>query len=381
MMSFIVSIFVLMVSAQDVVEMNITETTNTTNAATAKNEIVQKAMHSAAIQQVTQILGVDQYNAKKDAVRQNVLRKTNLFIPFYTTGALKEVPEGYQMDVNLKLSTDSLKNLLLSTGILNSSTGSAMILPFIAIRDTVQSQSFSWWEEGDQSLILNQVSQEIENIMYNSMSPQGLYIIRPVTFKMKNKLSTSSFSSILDQMKGWAANEGAPLYLVGEVLFMNDQMKTGSTRVKIRLSAYQTSTGREVAEVVRSLGDIQGGFEMGVKTKIKELLKNSSEDLTALIKDFWQKGTFDSSAIKLAITGELNYKDLNNIKKYLQSNLKEIKDMREKLVEAGRVTFDIDFDGDIKVLGQKIKSLNPQGFSAQLVTVGSNEVVWDVKKL
>ena len=68
------------------------------------------------------------------------------------------------------------------------------------------------------------------------------------------------------------------------------------------------------------------------------------------------------------------------LKEDISKSITGVKGLREHMFEPGRVTFEVDYDGEgIESLRGKLKAAKFAGFFSQVVAATADEVILDVK--
>ena len=97
-----------------------------------------------------------------------------------------------------------------------------------------------------------------------------------------------------------------------------------------------------MAEVVRSFDTDPGDFRRVVRSKFIETSKKVSQDLASQLSEAWKSGTFGANLYRLTMKSKMRPKDIEDFKKTVVIRMREIKSMRERVLEAGKVTYEVD---------------------------------------
>jgi hypothetical protein len=207
-------------------------------------------------------------------------------------------------------------------------------------------------------------------------SAKGFYLIDPVQWKTsewfdpairRDSYRRSDYSFIGNYF-------GAQVILTGRVRFFKDLKMINKNVIEFRLVAHHTGTSRIVGEVIRVFPTEAGAFETVVSQGLKVSVEEVSKELADQVFAAWKEGVLDSNRVRFTLLGKLSFDSLEKIKKEMPLRLKEVKSVKERLFEDGKVVLEVESGLESKALGAKISGMTLPGVKFSNVEVSTNEV-------
>lgn len=385
-MKWLISLLVftcLSVKAADFVEINVEGTAPVTDEEqNVRNEILHDAVEKTSQKYIIDMIGEKKFTASKSAVN-SVVRQSNKYIPFIKTGDLQKGPENYKMDVHLRLSVNDLKAILTREGLLYENQGAPIVLPVIGFVDRVHSISYQWWSQSSepQKAMLVGLAKKFESALRSEFSPGGFFATRPVNANDYEiippvlRAETPRTEDIMSLGEFFKAQ----LVIGGQVELDNSRAISGGTRAQIKLTAFHTGTGRFVAEAARNYEIEPGNFNNNVNNKMNTAFTDLAKDLSSQVLEAWKKGTFGAELLKLTLNGHLNYRQLEALKSWMTQNVKEIKGLKERMFEPGKIIFAIDSSGTSQELASHLQSVPKDQFTLKVGQVSADHIEAEVR--
>ncbi len=340
-------------------ERNLMMTSKEKNIVEARASMVNEAYVQVTQELVKEIIGETKYNKSKSLIATKVLKNTARFIPFSKTGEIKPLdPEGYSMTINLKVSVSDLQSILLENGLFYQSDSTPMIIPTVRFTDKVNGRTYSWWyskEKVDRSYLMKQ-GRVFENYLKGALGKNSFYLIRTQQFRYADSgwEFPRSESVRLENWQAISQKVGAQIQIHGDIVFSPSQERSESFNISIHLTAIQILNGRIIAEITRQFETDSGPFQIVIDKKVPEIFENASSDLAAQILDAWQKGAFGAELFKIVVKGRLPMVTQESLKEFIKSKAREVKSVRERLISADGLVFEVD------------ASLSPQDLATRL---------------
>lgn len=357
------------------------------NPVTARAALTSQATDKISEDLIKEIIGEAKYNRNRSLIQTKVIRHSARYVPFSKPGELKNLEpagEGFKMAVTLRISVDDLQKLLLENGLFYESDATPVVLPTIKWVDRVGAKSFSWWSEAETTneAFLIKEAKTFEESMREQLFKKGFYSLRPLNLKFHSLIPSDFKGDSLRQEDGQAMAQGlgAQIVVEGQVLFLKSQERSDAFQVEMRLSAVQTVNGRVIAEVARQFETDGGAFDIVVAKKMREVREAVAVDLATQILDAWQKGALGGNLYKLVIRGRLPLKTQEAFKEALRNQVREIKNVRERLISADRLVFEVDSALGPKDLGLKAPQIEVGGIKLVLESSSESEAIYRVSR-
>ncbi|MES2965845.1 MAG: hypothetical protein V4760_18335, partial [Bdellovibrionota bacterium] len=172
--------------AGELVTITVQGTSKAESQGEASREITQWATSNTAREQVVELLGEARFQKSKATIEAKIIKQASRFIPFVNPGEPVKDKNGWKMPVELKVSTNSLRKMVLEAGLLSDVDGPAAIVPMIVFTDRTRGSSLRWWmgEEKDEAhQLLLQLSRTLHERLQSDFIKQGFYMMNPLGFQ------------------------------------------------------------------------------------------------------------------------------------------------------------------------------------------------------
>lgn len=365
LMAFILTTTAL-VRAEEYIEIVESSRTKTQDPFQARKIIQEQVISDVSERYIIEMIGDKKTAKNKNAIQNKIIKNSGKYIPFVKVGKLETVGDSRQMAVTLKISLRNLKQMLMEQGLLYEQEGPAVVIPMIALTDKSKMITYRWWSgEGDKSKnFLHQQLASIHKDLAKFLKGQGFYLRNPLDNKDKNLLPMAyQIDSLrMEDLLFIGDFFKAQIILKGDVRIEPGSEGSEFYKIIIRITAMHTGNGRVVAEIVRSVDTEHGVMERVVASKLDSAMPEITQDLATQMHEAWQKGTFGSKLVKLALRGNLEYQYITKFKNQVEQRVGEIKSIRERLFEQGQVTYEIDTSSGIESLVEKFRKSRFDGF-------------------
>ena len=358
--------------AQDVVEITVMGTSQKNTGSAARQEIFDRVVQETSVQYIKEILGDAKYEKNREIIKNKIIKNSSKYVLFMKGGNPTPKGEVAEMEVTLKLSIKSLEALLLNEGLLYKLEGAPRALPMISVIDKVNSRSYSWWSAApnEERSFLQTQAYYFNTKLREQLRPRGFYglnpafanynVVNPEAFQIEN-LPTEDFLFLGEYYQ-------SQIVVRGEIAFKPSE-SSQSFILEIKLVALHSGNGRVVGEVIRSFETELGVFQKVVGEKLAQVSEQVAQDLAVQLHDAWKSGTFGASLISLAVIGDLDYQQLNQFKKLLLTQVKDVKTLKERFFAPGRVTFELDSSVNARQLADTIKTKTFPRFKLDIAEV------------
>lgn len=344
-----------------------------TSQVEATREIQAKAISGTAREQVIEIIGDKRYSKNKAIVESRIVREATKFIPFVQPGDIVKLPDGsWKMKVDLRVSVGSLRKMVIDTGLLTDADTPVTILPMIAFTDRVKAVSYRWWmgDTPDESRkTVSDWARIFHQGLHKELMHQGFHLQLPLSGTVSNAIPPvfrvdRASSQDLKQLGDYL---GISMILRGDVRVKDSKDSVGGWQIQVRLEVLPVSGGRTVAEISRTFETDPGPADIVVKRKMEKEISEMAKDLSTQVLDAWTRGTLAATTLRLAVKGNLTPKQLGEFRTQFTKALHDVKAMRERLFEPGRVVFEIDYAASPEDFREHLKAIAMPGFSEKLV--------------
>ncbi len=349
-------------------------TSKSSSQVEAAREIQSKALTGTAREQVIEMIGDKRYAKNKAIVENRIVREATKFIPFVQPGDIQKLPDGsWKMKIDLKVSLGSLRKMVIDTGLLTDADTPVTILPMIGFTDRMKGVSFRWWmgdSRDDSRKSVVEWARIVESGLHKELMQQGFHLQLPLEGTVSNAIPPvfrvdRASSQDLKQLGEYL---GISMALRGDVRVKDSKENIGGWQIQVRLEVIPVQGGRTVAEISRTFETDPGPADIAVRKRLEKEIGEMSKDLSTQVLEAWTRGTLAATTIKLAVRGQLSPKQLSDFRTQLGRSMRDIKAMRERLYEPGRVVFEVDYAASPEEFRDRLKSVELPGFTDKFVT-------------
>lgn len=345
----------------------------------AKREIQDQASQKVSEEIIKELIGEERFAKNKSLIQSRVIKNSQRYIPFAKTSQITQEGAEYKMAVSVKVSLRDLKQLLQDSALLNENDAIPVVLPVISWSDRVEGRSYRWWLPADKSQQLAFLVKEgrlLEDAMRGAFQKNNFFLIKPIEAGLSSSVPTDFHSEKIagEDAQFFAQFFNAPLLVDGQVV-INKGEKANNYRIEIRMTAIQVSNGRAIADVSRRFDTEPGSLEGAVDRKLREVVESASNDLSSQVLEAWQRGSLNTSVIRLTIKGRSTLPMMEGLKEKIRSQITQVKSVRERLVSSESVSFELDASIPANELWQKLEVLDVNGKKLSKVSEAQEELV------
>lgn len=348
-------------SAQDVLDLTETVTASKREEIPSREQIFKDVSSKVAKEYVRQILGDSKFERSQKTLLTRIYPRADRYIPVMRNSNFEPGPDGkLTSSITMKLSIKDLREMLLKEGLLSTNEGTPTVVTFISISDRVNAKSHRWWlpdpVSGGGSLL--EYSQKSLKVMKDEFNERGFFVADPQTRDLKDLIPpiflNDSYKT--EDLSFLGEYLGYEIVVSGKIVFSRSLDNPNSFGINVDIQAIQSANGQSIAEVARTF-EIKGGgaFEWAISNNFGNAMAEASKELASQVQEVWQKGTLGSDLLRMVLSGDIEYKELENFKMEA-SRLPEVKLLRERLFERGAVTFEVGSSVSPAILADKLKA-------------------------
>ncbi|WP_374033143.1 hypothetical protein ACES2I_09815 [Bdellovibrio bacteriovorus] len=348
-----------------------------TNPQVAKRVIQDEAAQKVSEEIIQELIGNDRFLKNKTLIQNKIIRNSARYIPFTKPSALTQGADEFKMSVAMKVSLKDLKQMLQDNSLLNENEAVPVVLPLVSWQDRVEGRSYRWWlplDKNPQGFLVKE-GRLLEEALRGAFQKNNFYLIKPIEAGLAASVPADFQNEKVggEDAQFFAQYFNAPVVVDGQVNLTKGERN--NFRIEIKLTALQVSNGRAIADVSRRFDTDGGSFENAIDKKLREVLEGTANDLAVQVMDAWQRGSVGTSVIRLTIQGRQSLPVLEGVKEKIRSQLTQVKNIRERLVSADSVSFEVDTSVPASELVGKLETLDLDGKKLSRVSEGQNEIV------
>lgn len=352
------------------------------SASQAREKAIQMVLEETVEKFGTDLLGAKKFAQHQQQIKLLSNRESGKFAPVQRADIANQTSP-YTVSVSLKISAQNLRVLFEKAGILTSKFDTGQVLTFITFVDQVRARALKWWiAEGSQDDFLLKLNRHLHSKLSKSLRKSNFYVIDPVEWKYRNLLPVEFQKDYFrkDDYLSFETQTKMPLMIRGQVDVGANPKTSNSYRVQVRLTAILNSQGKVAAETSRTLDTEPGEMQSVISKNTENIFQEAVNDLSDQLSTALQKGVLESSMIKLALTGDLTFSNIENFKSTLMKNIGNIRYMNERIIESDKRIYEIDYAGSPEDLSKRIEKLKFSGFQTKVRDVSSQSIDIQIRK-
>ena len=351
----------------------------------ARRQAVKRVTDAITFERIQDEIGKNQFQENKKKIYRQIRPLKDRFIPFFKILESKKEKDSYRFKVEVRFSERDLRLVLKEKGFFMDDTKAGIALPFIEFNNLMDRKSYIWWSPASgktHSEQLKPLAHDFEEELYQGFSERGFFMLRPQAFKMVHmvpKFMRKAHSLTHTEMVQLTGFKKGQFYLDGQVSILASPLRKDAYRIQAKIKCRQTSNTKVVAEVVTFTDTASGKTLSQITGEIKDLALKVGRDLAGQVYDLWQRGGLDAQVLKLTLIGDLSHQQTQKLKKLVSNRLGIRSGLTERLLEPGRVTFEMDYAKGLEEFVRQLKKSKFKGFMVQPVFSHIDQVVVDVK--
>lgn len=337
------------------------------SATEAKKEIQDKAIMQIVEELGMEVLGEARYAKRKTSLNKTLVQKSARFIPFSTITESKQIDKKLKQTLLFKVNVAEFRNVLKALGQLEEIGKNQSILPLIYYENTISQKASSWWQKDSEALTRTSMMMEekLNEVFMRGgfyLPPANLISLSSILPKSYNKSQLNS-----DEILKLAHLVQTPYILSGKVLIKRSEKLTNHMRIELNLNLVQAENGKTLADIKRVYEQPLPKDEQKLDAEINKKVIDESEsiatEIVSLMTDALQRGLINSQKIRLKFTMASQPQKIELLKDRVKAQSRNIKNVKEKLISANSVTYEIDFIGSVKDIQEKLMAMDVKSLS------------------
>ena len=342
---------------------------------------VQTAIKKVSVELMEQFIEPSKLKAQKKQIQKIISTYSNRYISYTRTSTpIQKEDQSFIIPVTIGFSEKNLKKILLEEDLFYSGTSHLRVLPLILFENLVDRETYAWWIKRKSEPDMSKQMSDFYNQVQDTLMSYGFFLINPevagsryfipddLLFKKPKKRNIFNLTRFFQ----------CHLVMTGSIKIRESDVKS-MLSVKVELTVYHADSGRLLAAVER-LEKIRVDEEKprSLMALFLEQNKDFTKGLGVQLQSIYEAGQISSNLLKVIVQGKLNYRDSNRFKELLNSKIKDIKDLKENIIQSKSVTYIANTSASAEVVSKKIKSTLFPGFYVRVARVRKNEIVLQV---
>lgn len=359
------------------VEKTYTGTLDEEDPQVVRRKVQADAFEKVSEEVIQELIGVERFNKNKSLIKNKIVKNSSRYIPFTKPSEVKLENGKSTMSLSMKVSLKDLKQLLQSNGLLNDNDSVPIVLPMITIQDKIAGDSYRWWNRKDSgSGFSMKEGRLIESQLKSSFSYNGFHLLSATEGNLGEQVPSEYKSDrpSSEDLEFLSQRFNAPVLLDGTVTVSESENK-GQFVIEIKLTAFQVSNARTIADISRRFEASGKSYEAAVDKKLASVFESAANDLAVQIADVWQRGAIGTSIVGITLYGRQNIKALEEFKGKVSGQIPQVKSIRERLISSDAMSYEVDTNLSSRELAAKLNGIVVGNQKLLLEKDSGNEVV------
>jgi len=345
--------------------------------ALARDNAINDSLRKAVEQAVGTVISSETIVQNYEVINDRIYARSQGYVQNYTLLKENVSDSLYRVQVRATVALGTIKDDLRALGLLMARKGMPRIMVLMAEQNVGQARPSYFWQAVDLSVS--------ENVIQMNFLKDGFTFVDRATLEGKIKNITIRGNEMSNSAAIRLGKEvDAELVIVGKAFakyagnIAGTTMKSLQSDVTARV--IRTDNGVVIASAMEHgaavhIDDITGGSEA-----IKKASEKLAENLKVQIIDKWQAEVSSTGLISLTVRHITSYADFMTLKGVLKSEVRGVKNLYLRKMEAGIAKMDVEIEGSAMTLADRLAVKKFKGFSLDITNVSQNSLEANVVK-
>ena len=370
-------------AVEEIVQLTVDGESTSEIPSNARSDALKQAIDKGALTVITNIISAPKVEKNIDVIKSKVLPESSKYIQFYKATEPVKAADKTTVTVTMKISTAALREILDGQGLLVQTDDVFNVLPLVRIVEKkAQGRSYAWWKD-DYYQAAPAIKDQIKNLagIWTNQQPKGYRVVDPIGQKLfqvvpeRYKVDNPTVEDALQL----AQELKAEIVVIGEAaVYPGD--KPNKAKTILHLTTYYAGNSRQLAESMKTYESTvaKANQDLAMQAALRPGFTDAGKATFASLQSEFKKGTFGSQTVNIVVRGDLNYLDLENLKKEILLKIPEMRTLRERSMEKGRMALEGDLVGSVNQLVKKIETSKFEKFELRVdnVATGGVELKW-----
>jgi hypothetical protein len=344
--------------------------------AIARDNAIEDALRKAVEQAVGTLVSSETMVENFQLLSDRIYTKTEGYVQKYKIISEAPAENIYKVILEATVTLGNLKNDLAAIGLLMARKHKPRVMVLIAEQNIGQQYFSYWWGHQasetnlsiTESVLVEKFREKDFNVVDHAAKVRDIKIGKP--YKVAN-LDDNTAVSLGNQYDAEVVIVGKALAkLVGSV--MGTSMK--STQANMSARAIRTDNGAIIASANTHGAAVHIDEVTGGSNALKKAASDLASKLIDQIITTWGKEVSGTTMVQLTISGISSYQDFMKFKNVLQEQVRGVKGVYQRSINAGVAKIDIDIKGDSQSLADELTNKNFQNFSININSLSQNSL-------
>lgn len=345
--------------------------------ALARDNAINDSLRKAVEQAVGTVISSETVVENFEVINDSIYAKSQGYIQNYKILKENVSDSLYRVTIRATVSMGSIKDDLRALGFLMARKGMPRLMVLIAEQNVGQAHPSYFWDSVDLSVA--------ENVFQSNFLQDGFTFVDRASVQGELKTITRRGTDLNNNLAARLGKKvDAELVVIGKAFAKAAGNVAGtsmkSLQANITARAVRTDNGMVIASAAEHaaavhIDDITGGSEA-----IKKATEKLAENLKAQIVAKWQSEVSSAGLVSLTVRQIKSYADFMTLKDALKEEVRGVKNVYIRKMQAGTAQMDVEFQGSALLLADNLAVKKFKGFSLDVTAVGQNSLEMNMVK-
>lgn len=345
--------------------------------ALARDNAINDSLRKAVEQAVGTVISSETVVENFEVINDSIYAKSQGYIQNYKILKENVSDSLYRVTIRATVSMGSIKDDLRALGFLMARKGMPRLMVLIAEQNVGQAHPSYFWDSVDLSVA--------ENVFQSNFLQDGFTFVDRASVQGELKTITRRGTDLNNNLAAKLGKKvDAELVVIGKAFAKAAGNVAGtsmkSLQANITARAVRTDNGMVIASAAEHaaavhIDDITGGSEA-----IKKATEKLAENLKAQIVAKWQSEVSSAGLVSLTVRQIKSYADFMTLKDALKEEVRGVKNVYIRKMQAGTAQMDVEFQGSALLLADNLAVKKFKGFSLDVTAVGQNSLEMNMVK-
>ncbi len=345
--------------------------------ALARDNAINDSLRKAVEQAVGTVISSETIVKNFEVISDSIYAKSQGYIQNYKILKENLSDSLYRVTIRATVSMGNIKDDLRALGLLMARKGMPRLMVLIAEQNVGQLHPSYYWDSVDLSIA--------ENVFQSNFLQDGFTFVDRAAVQGELKTITRRGADLNNNLAAKLGKKvDAELVVIGKAFAKAAGNVAGtsmkSLQANITARAIRTDNGMVIASAAEHaaavhIDDITGGSEA-----IKKATEKLAENLKTQIIAKWQSEVSSAGLVSLTVRQIKSYADFMKLKNAMKEEVRGVKNVYIRKMEAGTAQMDIEFQGSALSLADNLAVKKFEGFSLDVTAVGQNTLEMNMVK-
>jgi hypothetical protein len=339
--------------------------------ALARDNAINDSLRKAVEQAVGTMISSETVVQNYEVISDSIYAKSQGYIQNYQILNEQVSDELYRVTIRAAVSIGNIKDDLRALGFLMAQKNMPRIMVLIAEQNVGQERPRYYWDSVDLSIA--------ETTLQSNLMRDGFtFVDRDAVQRELRTITTRGVDVNNDAAARLGRKVDAELVIIGKAYAKAAGNVAGtsmkSLQANISARAVRTDTGMVIASATEHAASVHIDDITGGSDAIRKATEKLAENLKTQIIAKWQSEVSSAGLVSLTVRQIKSYADFMKLKDALRNEVRGVKNVYIRKMEAGTAQMDVEYQGTALALADNLAMKKFTGFSLDITAVGQNSL-------